>query len=366
MAWSNQQECALKQIGNWLNDPNGKQFFYLAGYAGSGKSTLATEIASMVSGNVVYGAFTGKAALVMRRKGCLNAMTIHSMIYSVKEDRYGLPRFYLNKESLAADAGLVIIDEVSMVSEELGRVLLSFGTRVLVLGDPGQLPPVKGAGYFTSNTPDVMLTEIHRQAQDNPIIRLSMQVREGGKLDIGAYGESKVIPVGAVDRAEVIGFDQVLVGKNLTRRTYNQRIRQLKGFSGDYPQKGERLVCLKNSREKGLLNGGLWEAAKVKKPILGMVDMVVQPDDAGGAAAPVDVSVHELFFSGREGELTRDERKHSDEFDYGWALTVHKSQGSQWNSVYIFDESGAFREDARRWLYTAVTRAAEKVTVVAM
>ena len=70
-----------------------------------------------------------------------------------------------------------------MVDEELGRDLLSFGKPVLVLGDPAQLPPVKGGGFFTEAEPDIMLTEVHRQAADNPIIRMSMVVREGGRLD---------------------------------------------------------------------------------------------------------------------------------------------------------------------------------------
>jgi DNA helicase IV len=56
-------------------------------------------------------------------------------------------------------------------------------------------------------------------------------------------------------------------------------------------------------------------------------------------------------------------RQYSDEFYFGEAITVHKSQGSQWDDLYVFDESGAFREDAQKHLYTAVTRAAERITV---
>src|SRR5208283_2536336 len=118
---------------------------------------------------------------------------IHSLIYQATESETEEPSFVLNEDSEAARAKLIIVDECSMVDEELGRDLLSFGRKVLVLGDPAQLPPVKGGGYFTEAEPDVMLTEVHRQAADNPIIRLSMAIRAGGELAPGAYGETRIV-----------------------------------------------------------------------------------------------------------------------------------------------------------------------------
>lgn len=365
MIWSPEQERALTAVRAWLRDKNAPQTFYLAGFAGSGKTSLAKEMAAGVKKAVLYGAFTGKAALVLQRKGCRGASTIHSMIYSFEQDQYGLVHFRLNPESPVADAGLVIIDEVSMVSEELAADLLSFGTRVLVIGDPAQLPPVRGTGYFTSRKPDVMLTEVHRQAQENPIIRMSMDIREGRQLEPGAYGDSKVIRISQVNREEVLAADQVLVGINRSRRLYNARMRDLKGFTDPNPEVGERLVCLRNNRKKSLLNGGLWTVAERGYSNKWAVDMIVEPDDAGLARRAVEVSVHPHFFCGRDGELSHEELRTSDHFDFGYALTVHKSQGSQWDSVYLFDESSAFREDRQKWLYTAVTRAAETVTIVA-
>ena len=145
-----------------------------------------------------------------------------------------------------------------MVDEELGRDLLSFGQPVLVLGDPAQLPPVKGGGFFTEGEPDVMLTEVHRQAKDNPIIHLSMMVREGGRLETGSYGESRIIRRREIDAAAVMAADQVLVGLNKTRRLYNTRLRELNGYRDPMPAAGEKLVCLRNDKTKGLLNGGTW------------------------------------------------------------------------------------------------------------
>src|SRR3954462_10251116 len=172
------QDAALKAVAAWLKAKPGQggtsQTFRLFGYAGTGKTTLARHLAENVDGKVQFAAFTGKAAMVMRSKGCAGATTIHSLIYRARESGAEVPDFELWDEAPASKAKLIVIDECSMVDEELGRDLMSFGVPVLVLGDPAQLPPIQGGGYFTETEPDAMLTEVHRQAQDNPIVRLSM------------------------------------------------------------------------------------------------------------------------------------------------------------------------------------------------
>jgi exodeoxyribonuclease V len=362
MTWSPQQDSALKAVAEWLRRGE-PQVFRLFGYAGTGKTTLARHIAEGVEGEVAFGAYTGKAALVLRSKGCSEASTIHSMIYRSRESDEGGPSFVLNRQSAAAKADLIIIDECSMVDEELGRDLLSFGRPVLVLGDPAQLPPVKGGGFFTEAEPDVMLTEVHRQAQDNPIISMSMAIREGRRLDRGPYGESRVLSRRDIDAEAVMGADQILVGLNRTRRLYNGRMRELKGFRDPLPAAGEKLVCLRNDKTKGLLNGGTWTVQALRPPKGGLVRLDLVPEDER-RRRPVEVAVLPEFFEGREDEIPLPARRESDEFTYGYALTVHKAQGSQWNDVMLFDESYAFREHRSRWLYTAITRAAERVTVV--
>jgi len=364
--WSPQQEQALKDVSNWLAATRQRkpenQVFRLFGYAGTGKTTLAQHLAEGVEGNVVFAAYTGKAALVMRARGCADARTIHSLIYRPKEVDSEEPSFVLNDDSEAAQAKLIIVDECSMVDEELGRDLLSFGRPVLVLGDPAQLPPVKGGGFFTEAEPNSMLTEVHRQAADNPIIRMSMQVRDGGRLSVGEYGESRVIRRDGVDAGAVTAADQVLVGLNRTRRLYNRRIRELFGRTGTTPEVGDKLVCLRNDRTKGLLNGGIWKVKTATGLSRGKLRMTVVPED-DLARKPQRIGVVPQFFESEE-EVPFAIRKTSDEFDFGYALTVHKAQGSQWNDVVLFDESFAFREHRSRWLYTAVTRAAERLTVV--
>lgn len=359
--WSPQQEAAIKEVSNWLR--NGReQVFRLFGYAGTGKTTLAREIASDVKGQVLYGAFTGKAAQVLRQKGCKDASTIHSMIYKMVENDDGTREFKLNRLSEVKDAKLVIIDECSMVDQELGRDLMSFGTPILVLGDPAQLPPVKGGGFFTNHEPHVMLTEVHRQARGNPIIELSMKIRTGERIERGHFGNVKIIGSADVETQEVVDADQVLVGLNRTREQYNRRLRQLLRHEGELPVKGDRLVCLKNNRENGLFNGAIWNFTRRKKlPMQPAHKFWIESEDG---SVDLDCTVLDACFDGTLAEMSWHEKRGFDEFTYGYALTVHKSQGSQWDNVYLFNESGAFRDDAARWLYTGITRAADKLTVV--
>ena len=360
-----QQDAALKAIAAWRKG-GGAQVFRLFGYAGTGKTTLARRIADDVDGTVVFGAFTGKAASVMRAKGCHDAATIHSLIYRTKETEDGGPAFTLNRTGPIAKAELVIIDECSMVDSDLGNDLLSFDKPVLVLGDPAQLPPVRGGGFFTEAEPDVMLTDVHRQAADDPIVRMAMTIREGGRLSIGEYGRSRVVSRRSLDPKAVIAADQVLVGMNKTRRLYNNRLREIAGHTDPMPAVGEKLVCLRNDRTKGLLNGSTWTVQAqraAQRPDTIRLD-VVPDDDPALRRRPVDIKVLRAVMSGSEEEIPAFLKRETDEFTYGYALTVHKAQGSQWDSVVLFDESFAFREHRARWLYTGLTRAAEAITVV--
>jgi len=361
------QDAALSSVGRWLAARPGTgdtpQIFRLFGYAGTGKTTLARHIAEGVDGKVLFAAFTGKAAHVMRGKGCAGAATIHSLIYRTRESGEETPSFELWEDAPASKAQLIVVDECSMVDAELGRDLMSFGVPLLVLGDPAQLPPIQGGGFFTEAEPDAMLTEVHRQACDDPIVRLSMEVRAGNRLVPGRYGETQVLRRDGLDPQRVLEADQVLVGRNATRRAYNTRMRERRGFADPLPAAGDKLVCLRNNRRKGLFNGGLWlvkERAVSKSKI---VTLRLRPDDEAGAR-PVKVSVRPECFAGAIEDVAWPQRKRYDEFDFGYVLTVHKAQGSQWDDVVLFDESFAFPDGRERWLYTGITRAAKRLTVV--
>lgn len=397
MNLSPQQDKALTSVSDWLKGK--EQVFRLFGYAGTGKTTIAKRLAEDVSGPVLFGAYTGKAALVLKRAGCSNARTIHSLMYQsrdkgqtrlkemetqlalaikekadeailerlrrmVREERTSLskPAFSINLESDIRHCSLIVIDECSMIDEQMGNDLVSFGKKILVLGDPAQLPPVRGGGYFTAQKPDVMLTEIHRQAKDNPIINLATTVREGGYLNLGKYGESSVIERSACTPELMLAASQLLVGKNATRHASNKRFRTLLGRDeSQFPVEGDKLVCLRNDREKGLLNGSLWLTKACVQTDVDRLSLSVDSEDGDGS---VDCEAHTAHFLGKTEEMTWWERKDAQEFDYGYALTVHKSQGSQWENVVVFDEWN--RGDRKEWLYTAITRAQEKITVVKM
>ena len=358
------QDAALSAASNWLKGARGRSsIFRLFGYAGTGKTTLVKHIAEGVDGKVLFAAFTGKAACVMRSKGCYSASTIHSLIYKARESGEETPSFELWNDAPASKAKLIIIDECSMVDAELARDLMSFGVPLLVLGDPAQLPPIHGGGFFTDAKPDAMLTEVHRQAQDDPIVRLSMEIRAGNPLTQGQYGETQVVRRDALDPQRVLDADQVLVGRNVPRRAYNARLRERRGFADALPMAGDKLVCLRNNRRKGLFNGGLWMVKESPKARRQIIRMRLKPDEDLGERL-IKVSVRPECFTGTIEEFDWPQRKAYDEFDFGYVLTVHKAQGSQWNDVVLFDESGAFPDNRDRWLYTGVTRAAKRLTIV--
>jgi len=388
-------------VRTWLKDSD-SQVFRLFGYAGTGKTELAQHMGDLVEGKVLYGAFTGKAAHVMRQRGCRSASTIHKLIYNpkdkgrsrllelqkeltdlnlgvephdtllrksihelelmIREEKEALkrPYFALNPDSEVRRADLLVIDEVSMVDQRMGEDLLSFGTKVLVIGDPFQLPPVRGEGYFTGEEPDVMLTEIHRQAEGNPIIDLATTVRLGHTLKQGQYGDSIVMDWKDIEAKTALAADQVLVGTNKLRRGTNRRMRELLGFDGDMPLDGDRLVCLRNDHKEGLLNGAIWNVVGDSVQLTeDYIHLDVASEDGKDN---LDLTVHACHFCGLVPEYWN--RKKAQEFDYGYALTCHKAQGSQWPHVLVFDQSKSFRQHAQRWLYTAITRASERITVV--
>ncbi len=383
MLWAPQQDRALIAVDEWLRSRH-KQVFRLFGYAGVGKTTLARHFAEGVSGRVLFAAYTGKAAHVMHSKGCAGASTIHRLIYKVEDFWNCLehpwveqahdakcrecasplmrrPKYSLSRDSTLAGASLLIIDECSMVGDTLGRDLMSFGTPILVLGDPAQLPALDGCGFFTEAEPDVMLTEIHRQARDNPIIRMSMDIREGRPLRYGAYGSSRIVSSWQEFVSDRRKVDQFIVGTNVVRMHINrQECRD--SLTGPLP--GDKLVCLRNNHQRGLLNGEqftLLRVIDVSKD--GRMVLLVKSDDR---AEPDRVETHRQFFECKDVAVARARVGGNgiDEFAYGFAVTCHRAQGSQWGHVVVNDEGHVFEEFAGRWLYTAVTRAKESVCII--
>ena len=212
---------------------------------------------------------------------------------------------------------------------------------------------------FLADRQDFLLTEIHRQALDNPIISMATRVRQGKSLAAGNYGESKVVS-GRPKIEEVVGANQIIVGRNKTRRSKNDRMRMLLGYdSGPLPEVGEKLICLRNDRESGLLNGSQWWVTNVVGKGYESITLDIEDEFKN----PLQVIAHTHHFEGCADKLSWWQKKEAQELEYGYAMTCHKSQGSQWENVFIYDESDVFRQHAKNWLYTAITRASECVTV---
>jgi exodeoxyribonuclease-5 len=373
--WSPQQDQALARVRDWLRNSTAiQQVFHLFGYAGTGKTELAKEIGGSTP-LTKFAAFTGKAAFVLRQRGCSPCSTIHRLIYNVHYDEVRRRYYYrLKPREDLVTTRLIIVDECSMVNNRLAEDLLSFDIPVLVVGDPAQLPPVHGSGYFMSGRPDAMLTEIHRQALDNPILRLANKVRGGGRLPPVGYRAGDLRISHHAEREE---FDTVLVGRNSTRHDENARLRMLHGFCSSRsrarktePQPGETVVCLAN--DYGVLepvwNGSQWTISSLEH------DLVEGAGDDGDDLPIAKMKIRDRWNGSSTVRVPlecfgADEVQHYhglglQQFDYGYALTVHKAQGSEWPDVLLINEAQCFRDRANRWLYTAITRAIRRLTIL--
>lgn len=357
MDLSPQQAEALYRIEDWYSNAE-DQVFKLFGFAGTGKTTLAKQAADSLTWNALFAAYTGKAAKVLTSKGA-PATTIHSLIYRPAgeyEDEKGnlIPRFQLDEDSPLGEAQLLVVDEVSMVNERIGDDLLGFGVPLLVLGDPAQLPPVKGGGFFTDGAPNFMLTEIHR-TDDDEILELASRVRQGGK-----YSRANRV---SLEVAASCG--QVIVGTNKSRWNLNKAIRRAKGLPAKMPAAGDKVICQANNYDLGVLNGETFQVLDYEERGAHFAFITLLDDQGKQRRLPC---WPEGFSPNGEEELKeRDYRERSTLawLTYSWAITCHKAQGSQWDSVLVVDESRAFRSQSRQWLYTAVTRAVDSVAIVA-
>ena len=356
----------------------------MGGYAGTGKTTLIGHIRQMLSSQnstlrVAFASYTGKAVRVLRSK--LNEHkalrpkdtvgTIHSLIYSPivneKEEIVGWKR----KDKV--DCNLIIIDEASMVDGVIWNDLLTYGVPIIAVGDHGQLPPIQ-EGFNLMSSPMFRLERIHRQAETNPIIGLSIQAREHGFIRPGHYSDHVVkYDLNESDSHEIMqellaSSDSrvlILCGYNNTRIKLNQHIRQMRGYHSPAPAVGDRLICLRNNHKKNIYNGMTGELT------------ALEPRDNDWLYAQISMDEENQLYKGtisarqfgmKTGLNFTENRKavmQGDLFDFGYALTVHKAQGSQAKKVILFEERFPKMTDEqwRRWLYTAVTRAEEELYI---
>ena len=371
---------------------NREKYTCISGYAGSGKSTLVKFIVQSLPGvdpekDVVYATFTGKAAQVLLKKGNKNVSTLHKLLYE------SLPRpdgSWYRKPVERIPYKIVVIDEVSMVPDSMIQQLFKYSCYVIALGDPFQLPPVtKDDANTLLDKPHVFLNEIMRQAQESEIIRVSMDIREGKDLSLFDGKEVKVFDKSQFTTDMMLWADQVLVGTNATRINLNNTMRDMLGRTGG-PQEGDKVICLKNEWDimadnyDPLVNGTI---GFLKNPYSTYVTFprylgghhfdVLQSDFVtDGGATFTDLNMDKkMIMTGEKccdwktayaiGRNQAHKYKLPKEFTYGYAITCHKSQGSQWDKVLIVEEKFPFdKTEHARWLYTAVTRAAEKAVII--
>lgn len=390
-----EQIYAVYQGESWFKSQT-NQVFEISGPAGSGKTTLILYLIDQLGldlDQVLFVAYMGKAACRMALNG-LPAKTIHSAIYKyekvIARDEEGkiiynengkvkkVGKFVL-KDRIGKGIKLIVLDEGSMVNEEIATDLLSFGIPTIVLGDLNQLPPVFGKPYFLRE-PDVILKQVMRQNEGNPIIYLSQQVLNDKRLNIGVYGSSEIIPKSEIKDLHFSKASIVLTETNRLRWNINNFFREeLRGYKQlDYPHIGEKVICRKNNWSRSVDNG-----IYLTNGMCGFVDdifkdtynkktmtMDFRPDFTKSVFRNVTFNYPYMYAipsSVLEEELQEIQNYDifNDRFEYGYAITTHLSQGSQYQKVlYLNENMMRTKEDRRRLSYTAITRAINSITIV--
>ncbi|MDA1316760.1 MAG: ATP-dependent RecD-like DNA helicase [bacterium] len=382
---STDQQKAITALRVWVSSEDKKdQYITLGGFAGTGKTTLIAILRKLLYKDneklkVGFASYTGKAARVLRTKlleqKALSKKdsvgTIHSLIYSPvvngKQEIIGWKR----KDKL--DRNLIIIDEASMVDGDIWEHLLKYKIPIIAVGDHGQLPPIRGS-FNLMEKPHIVLEQIHRQAAENPIIGLSIQAREQGYVRQGIYSKNikkytSEDPDYQLEMNEVLETftpeTLILCGYNHTRKRLNNHIRLSQGRETEEPTRGDRVICLRNNHEKGIANGMLGTITNISTKDTNWYEAEIAMD---GEEELYTGLISSKQFSNDTALNFTDKRSRimaGDLFDFGYALTVHKAQGSQAKRVILFEERFAKMNDYdwKRWLYTAITRAEEDLII---
>lgn len=374
--FNEQQEAAIQKAVDWyrrLQDGKTlKRVFFIAGYAGTGKTSIAREIVRRCVGEygATYIAPTGKAASRLKQKGCRGAKTLHQFIYNVRGTNDDDEPIFSRKAQLDERPKLVVLDEASMVGEWDAERLLDHRIPVLALGDIGQVPPVKAAAYFTEDAVDVLLTEIMRQDKDSNIIRASFYVRQGNRLPPREYDDVKVYSEAPRVTALKKFMDkdsQIICSYNSTKDKWNSLLRKVKGFVSSMPLPTEKIICTFNQHGPGFCNGEQGIVLRyepvptVEKEDEEPSDMMYVVLESLTDGKEIKVKINPASFSD-DPEAKQAAQKAVGGFDYGYCITIHKSQGSEWKNVCVLEELLRGVPYAKM-MYTAVTRAQENLVV---
>lgn len=384
------QSSVLSTIREWFKTAHSQRcedkeitqpLLTFGGYAGTGKTTLISillndlNIEEDLDGrfrHIHIMALTGRAALNMKKaldensveRSNLHYSTIHRYLYKPIVDSKGIIISWEKEpERRPEDISLIIVDESSMLTKEIFDDLISLNIPTLFVGDHGQLPPVSG-NFNLMESPNVRLDQIHRQALDSPIIQLSMRARQGLAIAQKDYSETvrKIQTVEAVEHLVKDGDDfAFIVGTNKARVKLNRSALRYMNYDQYIPKIGVRVICLKNnySVSPPIFNGQLGAIRDIKR-------------DGIDWAVSIAMEGNGTFEGAINGDVFNDPKPRVNDpmyhrglalFDFGYALTCHKAQGSQFQRVFIFGSGFGTRDMRNRWMYTAITRAKEELYI---
>lgn len=373
-----------------------ERYTVISGYAGTGKSTLVKFIVAALPNinpdeDVIYTSFTGKATQVLQKKGNKNVSTLHKLLFESIPKPDGT---FFRKPVEFIPYKIVIVDECSMVPKELLQRLIKYNVHIICLGDPGQLPPInKNEDNHLLDHPHIFLDEIMRQEAESEIINLTMDIRAGKPLTRYQGKEVQVLNKDELTTGMLLWADQIICAKNETRIALNNQMRDLLGRSGG-PQDGDKVICLKNNwdiysiNDNPLVNGTIGYLKDSFSTYINLPRQITsdgQPKKLDILTANFISDTEEdygilnmdkqLITTGvpgldwktsyKMGRNWRFQDKIPDQFTYGYAITCHKSQGSEWDNVLVIEEGFPFeKEEHKQWLYTAATRAAKKLVII--
>lgn len=417
-ALSDEQIDAIDRFNRWLDDWDAKQIFLICGQAGTGKTTLARELRRLT--RVHYSAYTNKATHVLRTKGCNPATTLHSLLKIPEFEPQpgkglGAPyrivkRFdeksralrsadgelpFADKEDIPLDReAVLVVDEASMINDDMGHSIEGLPNHICPIMDDFQLPPIgQQRGYFLDFHPDVVLREVHR-AKNPGVLDIATHIRQHhyyppfGRYDggSGVHNFFDLTPAQRTDRLNplILQADQIICGYNQTRVELNSQARHLLGLDQiddeGMPVPGDKLTCYQNGTARQaddpaefstIINGSLWSVVTSDKcrtedeydiPFMLMrLKPLDNPD-----APDIITRVPEKYFRITNPDKAAKSDGGWDIFTYGYAITCHKAQGSEWNNILVIDQSYGhiFKPFQWQWLYTAVTRAAFQTNVI--